>query len=86
MPNRDGRAPAERLAETGAFAVDGTRHRDRRGAAYTLTPDDAGGAVKVRVSFTDDAGYDESRTSGTTGAVEQTVPGKPRDLDGISSA
>ena len=33
------------------------------GASYTVTSDDAGQAIKVRVSFGDDAGYEESVTS-----------------------
>ena len=34
-----------------------------RGSTYTVTGDDEGKAIKVRVSFTDDAGNDESLTS-----------------------
>ena len=37
--------------------------------AYTLTDADAGAAVKVRVSFTDDAGNEESLTSSATNPV-----------------
>ena len=33
------------------------------GASYTVTSDDAGQAIKVRVTFTDDAGHEESLTS-----------------------
>ena len=43
------------------------------GDTYTLAGTDEGKAVKVRVSFTDDAGYDETLTSAATAAV---VPGR----------
>ena len=39
-------------------------------STYTLTGDDLGKAVKVRVTFTDDAGNEESLTSAETDAVE----------------
>ena len=38
-------------------------------STYTLTDDDEGKTVKVRVSFTDDAGNEETLTSATTAAV-----------------
>ena len=43
---------------------------------YTLTDADEGAAIKVQVSFTDDAGNDESLTSAATGTVE-TRPNSP---------
>ena len=51
---------------------DGGTETDIEGATdstYTLTDDDEGNTVKVRVSFTDDAGNPESRTSDATTAV-----------------
>ena len=39
------------------------------GSTYTLTDSDEGKTVKVRVSFTDDAGHDETLTSAATDAV-----------------
>ena len=39
------------------------------GSTYTLAADDEGKAVKVPVSFTDDAGYGETLTSPATGIV-----------------
>ena len=39
------------------------------GFTYTLTPDERGRAIRVRVSFTDDAGNRESLTSEPTAAV-----------------
>ena len=40
------------------------------GSSYTLGDTDVGSATKVRVSFTDDAGNREARTSAATAAVE----------------
>ena len=39
------------------------------GDTYTLVADDEGQTIKVRVSFTDDRGHEESRTSDATPAV-----------------
>ena len=54
------------------------------GSSYTLAESDEGKAVKVRVSFTDDAGNDESLTSAATDAVvgagPTEPPAKPRTL------
>ena len=44
------------------------------GAAYTLIPADAGKTIKVRVSFTDDGGFDESLTSAPTAVVAAATP------------
>ena len=49
--------------------------------AYTLRSSDAGKAIKVRVSFTDDAGHEETLTSTSTVVVVATVPGAPRSVD-----
>ena len=46
-------------------------------STYTLVDDDAGKAIKVRVSFTDDAGNDEQLTSAATGAVVAAVVKPP---------
>ena len=43
-------------------------------STYTLVDDDAGKAIKVGVSFTDDAGNDEELTSAVTGAVAAAPP------------
>ena len=43
-------------------------------SSYTLVAADAGKAIKVRVSFTDDAGNDEQLTSAGTGAVAAAPP------------
>ena len=55
------------------------------GHTYTLADADAGKAIKVQVSFTDDAGNAESLTSAPTAAVtapepETEVPDAPRNL------
>ena len=39
------------------------------GTTYTVTAEDVGKAIKVRVTFTDDAGNEESLTSSATGVV-----------------
>ena len=55
------------------IAYDGTTDTDIQGAnasTYTLTDADQGRTIQVRVSFTDDAGNDESLTSAATAAVE----------------
>ena len=49
--------------------IDGTT-----GANYTLVSGDVGKAIKVRVSFTDDAGNAEELTSAVTGAVAAAPP------------
>ena len=50
-------------------------------STYTLVDADEGAAIKVKVSFTDDAGYDESLTSAATDtvtfAVQQQVANTP---------
>ena len=50
-------------------------------ANLTLTPDERGQAIAVRVSFTDNAGYGESRTSLSTTAVRPAIrcPGTGSD-------
>ena len=57
-------------------------------STYTLVAADAGKAIKVQVSFTDDAGNEESLTSAATGAVTQpltaTIHDAPDSHDGQS--
>ena len=52
-------------------------------STYTLADADAGKAIKVRVSFIDDAGNDETLTSAATGAVE--APDPPAKPTGLSA-
>ena len=56
------------------------------GSSYTLTDSEQGKAIKVRVSFTDDAGNSESLTSVSTAAVEDApAPLTAQFLDAPSS-
>ena len=48
-------------------------------ATYTLAAADEGKAVKVEVSFTDDADNEETLTSGATEAVAAAEPAEPPD-------
>ena len=51
---------------------DGTNDSDiggQTGSTYTLTDEDVGKSIRVRVSFTDDAGNEEALTSAATAAV-----------------
>ena len=78
---------------------DGTGYPDIEGATkntYTLRSDNEGKAVKVRVSFTDRGGYQETLTSPTTEAVAPatniratgapTISGKPRVQETLTSS
>ena len=61
-------------------AIDGAT-----GSSYTVTDGDVGQAIRVRVSFTDNAGNAENLTSAATTAVtsqepEAQAPGAPRNL------
>ena len=49
-------------------------------STYTFQSSDNSKLIKVRVTFTDDAGYDESLTSEATVAVTATVPSAPQSL------
>ena len=51
------------------WRADGTAIQDATDATYTLVEVDEGKAIRVRVSFTDDAGDDETLTSSATAAV-----------------
>ena len=68
------------------LADDGNGDTDIAGAtdrAHTLTSSEEGKVIRVRVSFTDDAGNDESLTSAATAAVMALQPpGRPRGLTG----
>ena len=51
---------------------DGTNDADigsQTGSTYTLTDEDVGKSIKVKVSFTDDADHEETLTSAATGVV-----------------
>ena len=58
------------------------------GASHVLTTDEEGSAIRVRVSFTDDAGNAESVTSDPTEAVmpDAPVPAAPQNLVATANA
>ena len=58
------------------WLVDDTAIQGATGSTYTLATADEGEAIKVQVSFTDDAGNEETLTSAATGAVA-TKPNSP---------
>ena len=51
------------------WLADDTDIAGATGSSYTLTDSDEGKAIRVQVSFTDDAGNDETLTSAATAAV-----------------
>ena len=59
------------------------------GSTYTLADTDEGKAIKVRVSFADDLGNEETLTSGATDTVEAAQPteppAKPRNLSATAT-
>ena len=72
---------------------DGTSDTDIQnatGSSYTLVDVDEGQTIRVEVSFTDDAGNEETLTSSATGEVAAAVPteppGAPRNLTGTANA
>ena len=60
------------------------------GSTYTLVAADQGKTIKVRVSFTDDAGNEETLTSAATAEVAAGAPtdppGHPRNLTGAANS
>ena len=53
----------------GAASASGDHHAGYNNTTYTLAEDDAGKAISVRVTFVDDAGYQETLTSAATSPV-----------------
>ena len=53
-------------------------------STYTLVAADEGRAIRVRVSFTDDGGNDESLTSEATGAVTAGLELRSATVDGLT--
>ena len=64
--------------------------QDARGSTYTLVAADEGKAIKVKVSFTDDADNEETLTSTATAEVAAGTPtdppGAPRNLTGTANS
>ena len=68
------------------WQADDTAIRGAMGSSYTLADTDEGKTVKVRVSFTDDGGNDETLTSAATDAVAAPEPpAKPTGLSATPS-
>ena len=70
------------------WLADGTAVSGATASAYTPVAADEGKAIKVEVSFTDDAGNGESLTSAATAAVAAEPaepPDKPRGLSATAS-
>ena len=68
------------------LANDGTSDTDIAGetdSSYTLAASDEGKTIKVKVTFTDDAGNEEALTSGATDAVAAADP--PAEPTGLSA-
>ena len=59
------------------WLADGAEINGANASTYALVASDAGKAIKVKVSFTDDAGNDEELTSAATGAVAAAVVTRP---------
>ena len=64
--------------------------QDATGGTYALVDADEGKTIKVKVSFTDDAGNEETLTSSETSEVAAAAPteppGIPRNLTGTANA
>ena len=57
-----------------------TQIEDASDSTYTPSPSDVGKTIKVKVSFSDDVGNDETLTSQASKAVLATVPTEPLSL------
>ena len=64
------------LAEIDALAFATDHIQNATGSSYNLVADDEGKTIKVRVSFTDDAGHGETLTSTATATVD-AAPNSP---------
>ena len=71
----------DNVSYTYQWLADNVNISGATGASYRLTDSEEGKAVKVTVSFTDDAGNEESLTS----AVTSTVAAKPFGLDDLDA-
>ena len=67
--------------------ADGTAIAGATSLTYTLAEADEGKAIKVEITFTDDAGNDESLTSAATAAVAAALepPDRPNRLNGTAT-
>ena len=69
----------ENATFTYRWLADDTEIAGATNATYTLAAADEGRAIKVRVSFTDDASNEETLTSAATDAVATAEPSEPPD-------
>ncbi len=80
--NTSGIADADGLANATfgyQWLADDTDIAGATGLTYTLTDSEESKAITVQVSFTDDAGNEETQTSGATAAVAGAQPTEPPD-------
>ena len=80
--NTSGIADADGLANATfsyQWLADDTDIAGATGSTYTLTDSEESKAITVRVSFTDDAGNEETLTSAATAAVAGAQPTEPPD-------
>ena len=78
--DRSGIADADGLDDvsfTYQWLADDTEIAGATGSTYTVAAADEGKAIKVRVTFTDDAGNEETLTSAATAAVAGAQPTEP---------
>ena len=69
------------ISSDGTVDTDITDIERATGSTFTLVAADQGKSVKVRVTFTDDAGHEETLTSAPAGPVfSDGLPGAPRNL------
>ena len=64
----------DNVSFTYQWLADGTAISGATGSTYILVADDEGKTIKVKVSFTDDGGNDETLTSEATAAVAAAPP------------
>ena len=75
----------ENVTFTYQWLADDAEIAGATGSTYTLADADAGKAIKVQVSFTDDAGNDETLTSAASGTVAAQPNSSATDAPAISS-
>ena len=66
------------------WLADQTDIQGATGFTYTLVADDKGKTIKVRVTFTDDAGNEEALTSAPTAVVSAALPPPPDNVRAVT--
>ena len=74
---RRGSRPEQRSLESYQWLAGGADIQGATGSTYTLADADEGKTIRVKVSFTDDAGNEETLTSTATAAVVEAEPTEP---------